>query len=347
MDKRKKNGRITTAKGKILLKYLENYSHLPTLTLAKLVFMENPMDFKNVEDARTYARYYKGQIGTIGRKKRGNRAGAEIPDPKLTTNYSPFTFPQSESVEIEPFILPTKCNNIGVISDIHVPNHRLSPLQIAFQFFAEKKINTLIINGDLLDNTPFTRHDGKRPTSTDAKRWFDTAEAMLESFRMAFPDADIYWLEGNHDNWYKRWMYAHAHQLQDDPYFDLQSRLHIDEYQIKFIKQERYVMAGKMSIAHGHQFAGKWGVGVSPARTVYNKTKKSMMIGHVHKTDEYTETDLHGDITTCWTTGCMCTLTPDYQPMSGKGNHGFAHIFINEDGSFEVTNKRIRNGKLY
>jgi predicted phosphodiesterase len=333
---------------KTVTKYLETHGHLPSLTLAKLIFMEQPMDFKDVEQVRRSIRYYRGSSGDIMRKNRGKALGTEpLKDPKPTMNFAPWHIPASETIEIEPFTLPKKCNNIGIISDIHVPNHRIEPIRVAMDYFAKAKINTLIINGDLLDNTPFTRHDGKRPSSTDAKRWFDTSEAVLESFRIAFPKASIYWLEGNHDNWYKRWMYAHAHQLQDDPYFDLQSRLHIDEYDITFIPQEQYVMAGKLSIAHGHQFAGKWGVGVSPARTVYNKTKKSVLIGHCHKTDEYTETDLHADITTCWVTGCLCTLTPTYQPMSGKGNHGFAHVAVHEDGGFEVTNKRIRNGKLY
>lgn len=334
-----------TAKGRIVTSYLDKYPEMPSLTMAKLIVAENPLDFKDAETVRTLIRNYRGALGqrtgSLNPLSNG-KYHREISD----KNLAPYKLPDEDDVDILPYHLPKHNDNIGVLSDIHIPNHRNNILQLACNHFKENNCNTIILNGDVLDNTPFTRHEGKRPTPKQVRIWFDKTELFFEWLRDSFPNADIYWTEGNHDFWYRRWMMQHAWQLDEDPYYSLQARLHIDEYKIKFIAQSKYLLAGKLGICHGHWFMGKFGGGVAPARTVYLKTKKSMVIGHVHTTNEYTETDLSGDITTCYSTGCMCTLTPEYQPMGGKSNHGFGHAIIHKDGNFNFRNYRIHKGVI-
>lgn len=326
---------VNPSASKIVIKYLEVFTEMPSNTLAKKIFSENPMDFKDSEAARSIIRNYR------------NANGSTVVNDKRFYGTGKYTIPKEESEDFLPYKLPTSCNNIGIISDLHIPNHRAKPLEAAYDYFHNNNVNTVIINGDLLDNTPFTRHDGKRPSASDVRRWFDQSEYYLEGLRDAFPTQSIFWTEGNHDYWYRRWMNQHAWQLDDDPYFSLQERLHIDEYKVKFIPQTQYVLAGKLAICHGHQLAGRFGVGVAPARNIWNKTKKSVLISHVHKSDSYTETDLSGEIYTCYTTGCLCTLTPEYQPFAGKANHGFSHVQVEKSGEYNVTNLRVSKGKIY
>lgn len=323
---------------KIILAYLEKHPDMPSLTMAKMLFEKHPLEWNSIDAVRGAIRSYRGRLGDAQRAKVANKKHFK---PAV---FNPYTLPTEESEDFKPFIVSKK--NIGIISDLHIPNHRNKPIQTALEYFLAQKIDCIIINGDLLDNTPFTKHDGKRPSAKDVKRWFDMAEYFLENLREMFPLVEIIWTEGNHDFWFKRWMYSHAWQLGEDDHYTLQSRLHLDEYNIKYVEQTQYIMAGKLSIAHGHQLAGKWGVGVSPARTVYLKAKRSMLIGHVHVSDDYTDNDLHKEITTCWSTGCLCTLTPEYQPMGGKACHGFAHVTIDKEGDFNVKNFRIYKSKI-
>jgi hypothetical protein len=44
--------------------------------------------------------------------------------------------------------------------------------------------------------------------------------------------------------------------------------------------------------------------------------------------------------TFCWSTGCLCDLTPDYSRVN-RWNHGFAVVEVDEAGSFNVDNLRI------
>lgn len=331
-----------TAKGNIVIQYLESNPTMPSLTMAKLIMSKHPLEFKDTEAIRTLIRVYRGASGD---KMRLDMDTKDYYDQNKNKNFL-LSIPEPESEDIKPYKLPLINNNIGVFGDFHIPHHRKKPIELAVNYFKEQNVNTLILNGDILDNTPFTRHDGKRPSAADVRKWFDQAEYFFEYLRNEFPDAMIIWLEGNHDYWYRRWMNQHAALLDADPYFSLQERLHIDEYKIKFIDQTQYLMAGKLSVCHGHQLGGKFGVGVMPARTVYLKTKRSMVINHVHVETSYTEPDLHGDIVTCWSIACMCTLTPEYQPFGGKACHGFGHVKVEKGGDFNMKNFRVHKNKI-
>lgn len=330
------------AKGEIILKYLRSYPSLPSLTLAKMIANELPAEF-SIESARTRIRYYRGANGEQNRKHSLKRD--DIAHDYKNPNYAPWSI-DSQGKDYEPYRLPDSCRNIGIISDLHIPNHRMEPIRLAVAALKENKIDTLIINGDLLDNTPFTRFNVRRPSADDVRDWFDLAESIIEWLREQFPKARMLWTEGNHDNWYKRWMWQHAALLQDDPYFTMQERMHLKEYNVEFIPQEQYVLAGKLGITHGHHLVKGIIAPVNAARGVYLRAKRSVIIGHVHVESSHTETDMHGDIVTCWSTGCLCTLTPDYQPMGGKACHGFARVTVDDGGDFQVSNHRIYKGKI-
>lgn len=331
-------GKITPG-GKKVIDYLDKNPDMPSLTLAKLIFKNHPLEFGSTENIRTIIRYYRGRRGDEHRNTTQTRKHFKPLSEGI--NFAPYK-PKEESADQTPYQIKGK--NIGIVADLHIPNHRNEPIGLAVDYLKKKEIDTLIINGDLLDNTPFTRFTQKPPTPTDVRRWFDKAELFLEYFRNEFPKAEIIWAEGNHDFWYKRWMWSHAWQLDDDPYFTLQQRLHIDECGIVFIPQERFLMAGKLAICHGHYLIRGIITPVNAARGAYLKAKRSVLIGHVHVESSHTETDIHGEIVTTWSTGCLCTLTPDYMPMAGKGCHGFAHVTVTNKGDFSVNNFRIHKG---
>jgi hypothetical protein len=105
------------------------------------------------------------------------------------------------------------------------------------------------------------------------------------------------------------------------------------------------VMAGKLPIFHGDEFRAL-SIAVNPARGLYLRAKTWALCGHYHNTSEHTPKDCHGTYLTCWSVGCLCDLSPDWNPY-GNWNHGFALIDIEKNGQFTVTNKRIlSNGKV-
>lgn len=315
---------------------------MSTSKLAKIMYEENKASIKDLEAARTALRYIEGKCGVIKKAKALSSAPEFISDVVRSSN--PYGMPEPDEKDIEPFILPRAFNDFILAADFHIPNHRLEPINAMLNYAKKKKIRKLIINGDLLDNTPFTRWLSEPVNPHDVPRWFDMAIDFLKMLKKQFDE--IYFLEGNHDFWYKRWLMQKAELIFHDPYFKLEERLQLNKIGVKFIDQKFLVKAGKLNIHHGHlTFRGGGGY-ANAARMLYMKTKSSMICSHVHVESSHTEPDIDDKIATTFTTGCMCSLRPEYQPFGGKACHGFAHITVGNNGHFSVRNFRIFKGEI-
>lgn len=309
---------------------------MPTLTLAKIMYAENEMLFINIEDARSKLRIIEGKSGKYFRANTADKSMyIEGERPR-----NPYNIPESESDELIPYELDW--DNFIVAADFHIPNHRVEPIRVMLDYAYENNIRKLFINGDLLDNTPFTRWEREPISGLDVKRWFDQAIAFLEEMRNHFDE--IIWLEGNHDFWYTRWLMSKAELLFGDPYYSLEKRLDLERIGVKYLDQRNLVKAGRLFISHGHVLVK--GGGVHAAHRVVTKSGASHLISHLHREQSFTKSNINGDIHTGYVTGCMCTLSPDYQRYGGEACHGFAHVRVKPDRDFTVRNYRIHKGVL-
>ena len=317
---------------------MKRFPNHADLTIAKKVYAENSLLFTNLEAVRTQVRTIKGKCGD---RKIKDKSMYQAP----THNYNPYKLPDTEEKIRLPFMLPKADNNILLISDLHIPYHNISAITAALKYGQEKKVNTIIINGDLIDFYQMSRFE-KDPRKRSAKFEFDSTKAFLVALRKAFPNARIYWVKGNHDVRYEHWLMAKAPEVFDDPYYKLEERLRLNEDKIHLINDKTIIKAGKLNIHHGHLFFRGFMAPVNSARGLFMKAKESTICGHVHKISEHTETNLSGELTTCWSTGCLCELSPDYSPFANNYAHGFAHIVVDNDRNYSVKNYRISNGKI-
>jgi hypothetical protein len=84
---------------------------------------------------------------------------------------------------------------------------------------------------------------------------------------------------------------------------------------------------------------------VNIARGLFLKAKVNALQGHNHQTSEHSERDLEGKLTTTFSSGCLSELHPAYMPIN-KWNWGMTLVDVEDDGSFEVYNKRIYKNKV-
>jgi predicted phosphodiesterase len=324
----------------IARRYRKEYGNeMPSSQLASIMYEKEKHIFTSVDTARYALRYIEGKTGARCRKGT-EKTGLNLPN----RTPSPYFIPQPDGDDLEPFKLPTSWNRFLLAGDFHIPNHRKEPIEAMINYAKEKNIRKLFLNGDLLDNTPFTRWMREPLDKGDVKRWFDMAKEFLRYLKQHFDE--IYWAEGNHDFWYKRYLMQKAPELFGDAYYDLENRLSLNEIGIKFISQNYLIKAGKLNIHHGHITFRGGGSYANAARMLYMKTKANMICSHVHVESSHTEPDLNDTIVTTFTTGCMCTLRPEYQPFGDKACHGFADITIKNNRDFSVDNKRIYKGQI-
>jgi predicted phosphodiesterase len=325
-------------KADIARKYRNEYGmEMPTLKLARIMYKKESLTFKDVEDCRDSLRGIEGK-----KKDAGYRETHIFPErPK-----NPYNLPESYQEKREPLRLPTTCNNILLISDLHIPYHDIDAVTIALEYGVKHKVNTIVINGDLLDLHKISRFQSD-PNKRSIKHEFDATKQFLRVLRQLFPNVEIYWIKGNHCSRMEKYLLQKAQEIWDDPYFHLEERLRLNEERIHLVDDKVLVKAGKLNITHGHHIFKGIFTPVSPARGAWVKAKQNIIVGHLHRSSHHVETDINGETTASWSLGCLCELRPDYSPLISNSQHGFAHVLVEPNGDFSVKNYSIINGKLH
>lgn len=322
--------------------YRKLHPDMPSLKLARIIYNENNLQFTNVEDARSVLRRIEGKHGNNERKSMKNK-DLIIENARP---YNPYSLPESYAKDRTPIKLPMACNNILLISDLHIPYHDIQAITIALDFGKEQNVNTIFINGDLIDFSQISKFDSDL-SKRNTKQEFDATKQFLVSLRAAFPLAEIYWLKGNHCIRWEKFLMQKVKEIWNDDYFSLEQRLNLNEQRVHLLDDKVLVKAGKLSITHGHHIMRGFFSPVNSARGVYMKAKQSTIIGHVHKVSTHSETDMDGNSVTTYSMGSLCEKRPDYSPLVSSYQHGFAHVLIDNNGDYHLKNYQIVKGKIF
>lgn len=307
---------------------------MPTLKAARILYKQENLTFKDVEDARTALRAIEGKTGIKGKK-------SEIEGEKIARSYNPYKLPESDETTFEPYKI-TDHKRIAIFSDIHLPYHSISTITAAIDFCKKEKPDALLLNGDTIDCHRLSRFI-KDPKKRNFALELDTFKAMFDIFKKQLK-CKIYFKLGNHEERYEHFLYEKAGELVGVEEFTFENIIKARANGIEIISDKRPIQIGKLWGIHGHEYIGGITAPVNPARGLFLKSKVSCFQGHNHQTSEHTEPTLSGEMVTTWSLGCMSELHPSYMPLN-KWNHGFAIVDVDGD-NFEFRNKRIFNGKI-
>lgn len=233
---------------------------------------------------------------------------------------------------------------IGVISDIHFPYHNKGTVEAAFEDFYKEDIETIILNGDILDFYQVSRFN-KIPNKAALCEEIDMARTFLKELRGAFPGKTIFYKEGNHEERLTKYITSSAAALFGLDEVKLQNLLKLEDFDIHFATGKEFIEAGHLNILHGHEILCM-PMGINTARTLRLKASANLLFGHFHRTQQDMSKDIKGTIQGAWATGCACELEPDYMRVN-NWNHGFAVVELDATGDFHVENKTFYKGKIY
>lgn len=294
--------------------------------LSELISYKHP-DLGDPETIRSTLRVLVGSHGDYKRSKIKTIEWITIPDPEVE-DYS--------KVEVND-------KRIGILSDIHLPYYDKKALVAAINSIKNFDATTVILNGDIIDCYHLSNFD-KDPRNRSFKYELDMLKNFFEDIRKAFPKARILYKIGNHEERYERAILQRLPALIDLDLVSFENVVKAKEFGIEVIKNKRVIKIGKLNVIHGHEIRAGIISPVNIARGFFLKTKASTLGGHHHRTSEHIEHDLNGDFIGCFSTGCLCGLTPGYMPIN-SWNHGFA-LMENYGNDFHVRNLKIINGKV-
>lgn len=241
----------------------------------------------------------------------------------------------------KPYVIPLKYNNMLVISDIHIPYHDLDSLKIALRYGKSRNVNTILINGDLIDFYSLSKYE-INPSKPGARSELEFARKFLEQLRTIFPNAKIYFKFGNHEFRWARYLWAKADKIAEIEQFELHEVLKLYAYNIEHISYIDKIKFGELNILHGHEIKAG---GENIVRNLLQKAKANLLVSNFHRTQNASDRTIENKVIGCWALGCLQGLSPDYLPYN-NWNHGFAIIEMNSDGTFHVENKMIIKGQV-
>jgi predicted phosphodiesterase len=310
-----------------------------TRKLSRIMYDENNLIFKDLEDARCSLRYIEG--------KKGKREKVKIKDTKyLMTEarpLNPYALPVSEETEYLPFEIKGY-KRAAIFSDIHVPYHSIDCITSAIDFCKKEKPDVLLLNGDTIDCFRLSKYV-KDPRKRSFKQELDTFKALIDVFKKEL-DCKIVFKLGNHEERYENFLFEKAKELVGIEEFEFENIIKARANGIDIVSDKRVIKLNDLFAIHGHEYVGGISAPVNPARGLFLRGKVSCIQGHNHQTSEHTEPTMSGKMITTWSTGSMCELHPPYMPLN-KWNHGFAMVELDSNGiDFEVRNKRILKGKV-
>ena len=236
---------------------------------------------------------------------------------------------------------------VAILSDVHIPYHSEVALKAAVKYCKKRKPDVLLLNGDFADFYTISKHETD-PSKRNFGQEIEAVQKGLEWLRSEFPSVRIVFKAGNHEERWQRWLWNSAPEISDFERMTLKEWLDADDYGIEVVTDQRPIMAGRLPVMHGHEM-GKGGIAapVNAARGLFLRTISTMLVGHGHRTSQHVEPDWKHIDTACWSTGCLCLLSPEYARVN-KWNYGFAFVTVDAGGAFHVDNMRIsQSGEIW
>lgn len=321
-----------TQKGKIIQDYITKFPNFGNLTIAKIIIHNQGDIFNNdVEAMRSLVRHYRGANGEGSHLYKTEGA-------PTTPKAIPVTW---RKIRTPYYLAPGLWL---IFPDAHCPFHELKPIEATISYAKQQKIDGVLFSGDLQDcaSISYWLTDRKRDVDRETLQFIE----FLDFLCYEFEGIKKVYKPGNHEYRLPRLYQSKLPELTGIPLAIMDEVFNFEQRDIEYLEYYQKIYAGKLPILHGHEIRNI-SVAVSPARGLFLRFLSWGMCSHVHRTSENTERNIEGTLLTTWTTGCLCDLSPDFDPYANKWNWGFALVNVDKDGGFEVENRRILpNGKV-
>ena len=234
-----------------------------------------------------------------------------------------------------------------VFGDLHSPWQDNLMVRLARKVIDDIKPKQIVLVGDQLNFAAYSSHGARKNEvpGENVKKDFKECEKTLDTLFDGVK-AELVWMDGNHDAWQDD--YFTEYPAFYDEAIHRYNKLKLAKRGFKRIIPFKGVFkSGKLHFTHG------WRAGVNAVRThLVNDYKASFVMGHIHKSDTATSSNIQGNIIQGYSVGCMSKLNFRYaaQPTS---NHGFGIYYVLPNGNFSFHNivainrSFIYQGQLY
>jgi hypothetical protein len=251
---------------------------------------------------------YQGQL-------KGKRAPETAKDPQMQRLFHDYTAKESITITDRP-----EGTRLLALSDTQFPFVDEPLLEAVYTFVQDWKPNDIILNGDIVDMYEVSDFDKRPERAFSVQTELEMARDLMVSLkRYAAKDSNIWWIDGNHEERFNRYLWRKAAEIQF-AVADLPALLHLDELAAGYVPYGKHVDYLGFVFTHGN-FVSQFSA--YTAKRHLDRYRSSGANGHTHRLGSYSVTDMHGRSHTWYEMGSLCRRDLDYVKGVANWQSGF------------------------
>lgn len=223
-----------------------------------------------------------------------------------------------------------------VLSDVHIPFQDDKAVAATLNYIRCSSPEVVVLNGDIMDFymlSRFTKGEGRNPMEE-----IEMCRKFMGDVRNAAPDAEIYYVVGNHENRLEKSILIKAPEyacLLDDVF----TLLKVSDFKIRGCAS--LIVNDNFVFKHGTLLGNK--SGLSAIKEMEN-AYMSGATGHTHRLCKYIARKA-GRKFVWFETGCLCSLNPEYI-INPNWQQGFVTVEFKDSKVRQAQTIEIENGEL-
>ena len=248
-----------------------------------------------------------------------------------------------------------------IVNDVHGSHADPNALAALFRDIEHVDVREIVLLGDMMECGGFlTTHVPSYSAQIDEVSYDEDIIAtcnFLDKLHIACPNADIHYVEGNHEHRVERWC-VDAANTEKPNVQTLMRRLapryvlDLDKRGIPYYEQGEMhcgldtrgtLKLGKVYFVH-HVSTAKHACSVA-----LNRYASNVITAHTHRADAAYDNLVHSGLVSCWNFGCLSILSPRWNHTKPSSwSHGYGIQIVNEDnGTFQTVPVSIYKGQSY
>jgi predicted phosphodiesterase len=228
-----------------------------------------------------------------------------------------------------------------LLSDPHAPYTDARAVHATVAFVRHVKPQVIVWLGDVCDFYQLSKFDKNPLRMNSLQEDLDRAEVLLQTVRDAAPNAEIHFLEGNHDQRIQRYLWHDAPPMSGLRNLLLQNLLNLDRMKVEYHSPGRMLL-GPLQLKHGDVVRARSG---ASAHVELERAWVSGASAHTHRLGQvYLRND--GGEWTWAECGCLCQLDAEYlRGATANWQHGLGYAEVADD-RYYLTTLPILSGKI-
>lgn len=171
--------------------------------------------------------------------------------------------------------ISTPTIKIAVLNDTHIPYHNKVMVKNFIQFCEDEQPDQIILNGDMVDFYDLSSFDKNPEREGKLQEELDILKHLLSMLRRKCPTSRIIYVEGNHEDRLRRYLWKKAKSLSSLRALKFEELLSLRQYKVEYI-QDSYFVNG-FEFTHGEMVRVHSSYS---AKAEYEKHHSSGISGH-------------------------------------------------------------------